>query len=175
MNQQWNRTQFEHAYREYRPRAVAVARSVLGDPTEAEDVVQDVFAELWRRPASFDPTRGPLRAYVTMLARSRAIDRRRTRVARDASVDRLVRQVEGEPARHAESAAERVVNREQKADVVSLVDELPPPQREAVLLAFGRGLTAREIALAVDIPVGTAKSRLRLGLERARTTLATAA
>src|SRR3954468_4013406 len=81
---------FEHAYREHRPRAFGTALAVLRDHAAAEDVAQDVFAHLWRRPAAFDPSRGSLPSYVTMLARSRAIDRLRTRSARDAAVDRLV-------------------------------------------------------------------------------------
>ena len=165
---------FERAYREHRPRAFAAALSVLRDARAAEDVVQDVFAQLWRRPRSFDARRGSLRAYVTMLARSRAVDRWRSQSARDAAAARLLAVTGGE-ATHERSAADEAIDRERSARVVSILDELPTTQREAVLLAFGKELTAREIAQAVGVPLGTAKSRVRLGLEKMRETAERAA
>jgi RNA polymerase sigma-70 factor, ECF subfamily len=138
---------------------------VLRDEAAAEDVVQDVFMHLWRRPRAFDERRGSLRAYITMLARSRAIDRWRTQAVHDGAVERLERAAR-EP--HDASAAERVIERERRAWALSVIDRLPPPQREAVLLAFGRGLSAGEIAAALGVPPGTAKSRVRLGLEKLR-------
>jgi RNA polymerase sigma-70 factor (ECF subfamily) len=160
---------FERVYREHRPRAFAAAFGVLRDPVAAEDVVQDVFAQLWKRPGSFDEQRGSLRAFVTMLARSRALDRWRTQAARESAAERLAASVE-RLATHERSAAERVIERERSARVASLLDRLPAPQREAIVLAFGRELTAREIAAATGVPLGTAKSRVRLALERMRET-----
>ena len=158
---------FERAYREHRPRAFSAALAVLRDPAAAEDVVQDVFAELWRRPQAFDERRGSLRSYVTLLARSRAVDRWRSRGAREWAAERLAA-MSGGDLPHERSAAERVIERESSARVVSIVDRLPAGQREAVLLAFGRELTAGEVAEAVGVPLGTAKSRVRLGLARMR-------
>jgi RNA polymerase sigma-70 factor (ECF subfamily) len=158
---------FERAYREHRAVAYGAAYRVLRDAAAAEDVVQEAFAQLWARPGGFDAARGSLRTYMAMLARSRALDRGRTRVVREAAVDRY-RESEARHALRAPTAAEVVLERERSADVVSLVDRLPPPQREAVLLAFGRELTATEIAAAVGVPVGTAKSRIRLGLDKLR-------
>jgi RNA polymerase sigma-70 factor (ECF subfamily) len=159
---------FERAYKEHRARAFAAALGVLRDPAAAEDVVQDVFAQLWRRPRAFDSKRGLLRSYITMMARSRAVDRWRTQTARDAAVERLAATA-GEP-RHEQSADERAIERESSAHVVSILHRLPPPQREAVLLAYGKELTAREIAEVMGVPLGTAKSRVRLGLEKMRET-----
>src|SRR3954453_10841263 len=79
---------FARAYSEHRAAALAAAQRVLHDRAAAEDVVQDVFAQLWRRPA-FDDRRGSLRSYITMLARSRAIDRWRSQTVQDSLVDRL--------------------------------------------------------------------------------------
>ncbi|MDQ3588486.1 MAG: sigma-70 family RNA polymerase sigma factor [Actinomycetota bacterium] len=153
---------------------LATATRVLREPAAAEDVVQDVFMHLWRKPDRFDPTRGSLSSYLTMTARSRALDRWRTRVARDAAVERSAQQVRLErPV--AEDAAEPVLRKDSRRRVLRALDELPGDQREAVLLAFGKGLTAREIALAAKVPLGTAKSRVRLGLQKARTELAAAA
>jgi RNA polymerase sigma-70 factor, ECF subfamily len=160
---------FERAYREHRPRAFAAALGVLHDARAAEDVVQDVFAHLWRRPRAFDARRGSLRSYVTMLARSRAVDRWRSQAARDAAAGRLA-VVSKTDGTHGRSAADAAIERERSAQVVSILDGLPAPQREAVLLAFGRELTAAEVARAVGVPLGTAKSRVRLGLEKLRET-----
>jgi RNA polymerase sigma-70 factor, ECF subfamily len=160
---------FERAYREHRPRAFAAALDVLHDARAAEDVAQEVFAQLWRRPRAFDARRGSLRSYVTMLARSRAIDRWRGQAARDAAVERLA-DVAGTDATHERSAADAAIERERSAQVVSILAGLPSRQREAVVLAFGHQLTAPEIARAVGVPLGTAKSRVRLGLEKLRET-----
>lgn len=166
--------QFNRAYREHAPAMLMAANRVLRDPAAAEDVVQDVFMHLWRKPTGFDPGRGSLASYLTMMARSRALDRWRSRSARDAAVQRSAQQVRLErPV--AEDAAEPVIRRDGQRQVLHALDRLPGDQREAVLLAFGKGLTAREIALAADVPLGTAKSRVRLGLQKALTELAAAA
>ena len=166
--------QFNDAYRRLAPIALASAKRVLRDEAAAEDVVQDVFMQLWLKPSLYDPARGSLNSYVPMLARSRALDRWRTRGARDAAVDRATQQerVLEEPA---ESAAEPVIRRERSLTLLGALGELPSDQREAVLLAYGRGLTAQEIARVKRVPLGTAKSRVRLGLRKARATLQAAA
>jgi RNA polymerase sigma-70 factor (ECF subfamily) len=156
---------FERAYREHRAHALAAARGVLRDPDSAEDVVQDVFVHLWRRPRAFDERRGSLHGYITMLARSRAIDRWRTQAVQESALERLEART---TATHERSAAEHVIERESAARAASLVDGLPAPQREAILLTFAKGLTSSEIAAAVAVPAGTVKSRVRLGLDKLR-------
>ena len=155
---------FARAYREHRGPALAAAQRVLHDRAAAEDVVQDVFAQLWRRPRTFDERRGSLRSYITMLARSRAIDRWRSQAVQDSLVERLG----PDSATQEPSASDRVIERERRTEVVALVDRLPAVQREAIVLAFGAGLTSGEIAAAVGVPHGTAKSRVRLGLAKLR-------
>ena len=162
--------QFNDAYRRLAPVALASANRVLRDEAAAEDVVQDVFMQLWLRPSSYDPARGSLPSYVSMLSRSRALDRWRTRAARESAVDRSAEEVRVNQ-RPAESAAEPVIRRERSLRLLGALDELPADQREAVLLAYGRGLTAQEIARVAHVPVGTAKSRVRLGLSKARAQL----
>lgn len=160
----------DRAYRLYASRALAAAMRVLRDPAAAEDVVQDVFVSLWRNPSQFDPSRGPLPSYISMLARSRALDRCRSKAARDAALEREARAHEPHE-RTSPGADEPTFERERSREVMTAVDSLPDSQCEAVLLAFGRGLTAHEIARVTDIPLGTAKSRVRLGLEKARESL----
>ena len=161
---------FDASYEELRPLAVAAAQRVLRDQAAAEDVAQDVFIALWRNPKAYDAKRGSLRSYVSLMARSRALDRWRTRQAREAAVDRSAAE---QRVSHTdvESAAEPVLRRDRSRRILHALDSLPGEQREAVLLAFGRGLTAQEIASAIGVPLGTAKSRVRLGLQKARSEL----
>jgi RNA polymerase sigma-70 factor (ECF subfamily) len=156
---------FERAYREHRAGALAAARGVLRDPDSAEEVVQDVFAHLWKRPRAFDERRGSLHGYITMLARSRAIDRWRTQAVQESALERLEVRTS---TTHERDAAEHVIERESAARAASLVDRLPAPQREAILLTFAKGLTSSEVAAAIGVPAGTVKSRVRLGLDKLR-------
>jgi RNA polymerase sigma-70 factor (ECF subfamily) len=167
--------QFDDAYRQLAPQAIAAARRVLRDDAAAEDVVQDVFMQLWLRPSSYDARRGPLSAYVTMMSRSRALDRWRSRSARDAAVERTKEEVKVSGVGAEEPADEHVIRRDRNRRLAGALQHLPAEQRDALLLAYGKGMSASEIAEATAIPLGTAKSRLRLGLRKTRENLATAA
>jgi RNA polymerase sigma-70 factor (ECF subfamily) len=163
---------FEQAAR-HRGQMVLVATRVLRDAAAAEDVVQDVLLELWTRPESFDPSRGSLRSYVLMLTRSRALDRWRSGAARTAATRRASDEAYARPVFEA-SAADVAVRRDGAREIAAVLAGLPDEQRDALLLAYGRGLSANEVATTVGVPLGTAKSRLRLGLNRARVALAPA-
>ncbi len=154
------------AYGELRPTAVRIAQSVLGDRAAAEDVVQDVFLDLWRRPSAYDPARGSLRTYVAMLTRSRAVDRWRSAAAGEAALRRAGSELRVLPDA-GESSAEPVIRRERRQRVMDALDGLPSGQRTALVLS-SLGLSASEIADRTQLPLGTAKSRVRLGLEKAR-------
>lgn len=168
-------TTFDDAYRQLAPRARIVASRVLRDEAAAEDVVQEVFEGLWRRPASYDPGRGSLSSYLMMVTRSRAVDRLRTRNAVAAAIDRSGRAEASTATAAQDSAADVVLLRERRRQVLHALEHLPPDQREALLLAYGLGLSTREVAEVVRVPAGTAKSRVRLGLSKARVALADAA
>ena len=159
---------FERAYDEHSRGVYAAAYRILGNPAQAQDVVQDVFLRIWRRPRAFDAGRGELGAYLRMMARSRALDLWREGQAAGRASDRLKVAVaqEGPPEQERPSAvAER---REEGATVRAAVRQLPDAQREAVVMAYWGGLTADEIARGIEVPLGTAKSRIRLGLEKLR-------
>jgi RNA polymerase sigma-70 factor, ECF subfamily len=159
---------FSTAYRRLAPAARAAAESVLRDATAAEDVVQDVFCALWTHPDGWSPERGSLTTYVRLMARSRALDRLRSRAARAAAVQRDACEASARPAT-AEPPSETVIRRDSARIVLRALDRLPEGQRAAVLLHHVSGLSDRELAQATSVPLGTAKSRIRLGTLRART------
>ena len=139
------------------------ARRVLGDDSAARDVVQDVFVELWVHPGRYDPAAGSLRTYLTVLARHRAVDLVRSELRRVARQERSYRLT---PAPPAAGASDEVLAAETASAVRAAVQLLPASQRQVVELAYFEGLTCREVAHAVGIPEGTAKSRLRLALAK---------
>jgi len=139
------------------------ALRVLGDTSAAQDVVQDVFVELWAHPGRYDPAAGTLRTYLTVLARHRAVDVVRSELRRVARQERSGRLT---PAPPAGGVGEEVMAAETAGAVRAAVQLLPASQRQVVELAYFEGLTYREVARAVGIPEGTAKSRLRLALAR---------
>lgn len=142
---------------------------VLNDHARAQDVVQDVFLRLWLRPDAFDARRGALGPYLRVMARSRALDVRRETRSAQRIADRLrLRTERSEPAGDARLAPER-------HDLRVALRALPAGQREAVVLTYWAGLTAEEVARHADVPLGTAKSRVRLGVMRLRATYDAAA
>jgi RNA polymerase sigma-70 factor (ECF subfamily) len=148
----------------------AAAFRVLGDAALAQDAVQDVFLRVWRRPEAFDRSRGDLGAYLRLMARSRALDLWREGQVRGRAAERL-KVVSGAEDLHEEGA----VLADDRDAVRTAVGRLPDSQREAVVLAYWGGLTAGQIARRTQIPLGTAKSRLRLGLARLRDEMPAAA
>jgi RNA polymerase sigma-70 factor (ECF subfamily) len=159
---------FERLYDEHSAAVYRTALRVLGNPTQAQDVVQDVFLRLWRQPERFDATRGSLGTYVRVMAHTRAVDVwREAKVAGRARERMKVLALRDEgrpddrPARALELSGDRRV-------VLSQLTRLPAVQRQALVLAYWGGLTAEEIAELCGLPVGTVKSRLRLGLIKMR-------
>jgi RNA polymerase sigma-70 factor (ECF subfamily) len=144
------------------------ALRVLGEWTAAQDVVQDVFVELWSNPGRYDPAAGSLRTYLTVLARHRAVDMVRSELRRIARQERNQRLT---PMEELPSPGEEVAAAEAAGVVREAVRLLPDSQRQVVELAYFRGLTYREVAQAAGIPEGTAKSRLRLALAKLESVL----
>jgi RNA polymerase sigma-70 factor (ECF subfamily) len=156
-------------YGEHASGLYGIALSVLGDGAQAQDVVQDVFLRVWRRPAAYDPDRGDLGAFLRLMARSRAVDLWREDQALGRAQERLTIQVAADPGERAHDAPALVA--EQAAErrrLWAALRELPPSQREAIALAYFGGLTAGEIARRARVPLGTVKSRIRIGLARLR-------
>ena len=150
------------------PAVYGAALRVLGQGAAAQDVVQDVFVELWSHPGRYDPAAGNLRTYLILLARHRAVDVVRSELRRVARQERHHRLPPGQP--HL-SPCEEVTAAAVARVVRDAVRMLPDSQRRVVELAYFEGLTYREVALAAGIPEGTAKSRLRLALAKLETVL----
>jgi RNA polymerase sigma-70 factor (ECF subfamily) len=145
------------------PAVHGAALRVLRDEAAAQDVVQDVFVELWSRPGRYDPAVGTLHAYLVVLARHRAVDLVRSELRRVARQERSCRLTPGEPP---PSTCEQVMAAQAAAAVRAAIRLLPDSQRVIVELAYFRGLSCREAAKEAGIPEGTAKSRLRLALAK---------
>ena len=156
---------FQAVYAAHAQRVYANAYRILRDPAKAEDAVQDVFLRLWLHPDRFDERRGELGSYLALMARSRALDLARSDSAGARAGERLAAVVEADPPQ-AERPDERVEERDRSARLRAAVACLPKLQREAVALAFWGDLPAREIAHRTGVPLGTARSRLRLGIEK---------
>lgn len=140
-----------------------MARRIVVDPNLAEEVAQDTFLALWRRPGAFDAARGSLQAFLAGIARNKAIDLVRKEESLRRTKDSLLAE--------AEKASEEVVLNEQfeeRQEVLAALRELTEVQREAIVLAYYGGRTYREVAVELAIPEGTAKTRLRDGLIRLR-------
>jgi RNA polymerase sigma-70 factor (ECF subfamily) len=144
---------------------LGLVTSVLRDPAQSEEVTQEVLVEVWRTAARFRPDRGSAMTWVMTLAHRRAVDRVRSaqsaadREQRAALLDRV-------PAY--DEVSEQVEARLEREQVRRCVGGLTELQREAVSLAYYRGLTYREVAELLALPLGTVKTRLRDGLIRLR-------
>jgi RNA polymerase sigma-70 factor (ECF subfamily) len=159
---------FERAYRVHARGVFHVALEVLGDPTQAQDVVQDVFLRLWGEPALYEPCRGPIGSYLRMVARSRALDiwRHAQVAARAGDRMRTLAAADEGPLEQRPLAA--VEQHAGEAVVRRALMRLPDVQREAIVLTYWGGLTAEQIAVSSGAPLGTVKSRIRLGVLKLR-------
>jgi len=150
------------AYDQFGSYVYGLARRVLADSSAAEDITQDVFMQLWREPQRFDPERGTLRSYLGVLTHRRAVDLIRREEAARRRDTLVAEQNTVAPPDIAEAATSMVLAERVRA----AVQALPTEQREAVELAYFAGKTFREVAVLLDVPEGTAKSRIRLAMRK---------
>jgi RNA polymerase sigma-70 factor (ECF subfamily) len=159
-----DRDAFARFYDRYAPLVYPIVLRTVRDAADAADVLQEVFWESWQNAVAYDPGRGSPEAWVVMRARTRAIDRVRAVRRREATfVAPVDEAVAAAPA--APDAADQVADR---SVVMRALEQLPGAQREVIELAYYRGLTQTEIAACLRQPLGTVKTRLRLGLARLR-------
>ena len=160
----YNQDALAEAYRRHAGAVFGLARRLLNDASLAEEIVQEVFVRLWNDPGKFDPARGSLRSYLLAQCHGRSVDLLRSETSRR-------RREEKDLRRTAEAGydLEREVWDLALADHVrEALDTLPEAEREAIRLAYLGGHTYRQVAVMLDEPEGTVKSRIRSGLKRLR-------
>ncbi len=150
----------------------SLAVRMLGDAAEAQDALQEVFLQIWRRSANYDAKQSSVFSWATLMTRSRVIDRLRARSRRlrvvAASTDDTDHPHLAAEASAVSSGADTVEGNEEAVRVRSIVNKLPAEQRQAIELAFFSDLTHHEIAAQLDQPLGTIKARIRRGLLKLR-------
>ncbi|MBI5090594.1 MAG: ECF RNA polymerase sigma factor SigK [Actinobacteria bacterium] len=159
---------FAQLYDELAPLVYGVVLKVVRDPSQSEEVTQEVFVELWRIATRYDTARGSVRSWAATIAHRRAVDRVR---AEQASRKRLERSAADEPGRDHDEVVAAVETNLDQVRVRRALGVLSPLQREAVELAYYGGHTYREVAVLLDVAEGTVKTRIRDGMIRLRDAL----
>jgi RNA polymerase sigma-70 factor (ECF subfamily) len=150
------------AYRRHGDGVYGLVRRVLADGAMAEEVTQEVFLRLWNEPHRYDADRGALRSFLLRQAHSRAVERVRSEEARRRREERVDRENVPPPA-DVEQQAMAGLSSRAVADALATLNE---GEREAIVLAYFGGHSYREVAVRLDLPEGTVKSRIRLGLAK---------
>ena len=143
-------------YDRYSPVVYAVALRVLGETAAAEDILQEIFMQLWRKPSAFDASRGTLAPWLAVIARNRALDLLRKRKPQT-DIDEIVVSIEPD-------LASEVERNSMAQKVRSTLNQMPPAQRSALEMAYFEGYTHSEISEKTGEPLGTVKTRIRTGL-----------
>ena len=155
-------------YDRYRTILFGLLMRILNNREEAEDVLQEVFLQVWRKAADFDESRGRPFTWLVTLARSRGIDRLRTLASRERVAEAGAREVSDQIS----DAATDAFKSEQRGLVSDALAKLPDEQKRPIMLAYFDGLTQSEIATRLGAPLGTVKTRMRTGMIRLRELLA---
>lgn len=159
---------FTDLYNRFSRGLYGLALRIVNDTKEAEDVLQEGFTYIWRRASSYDPERSSPFAWAVMIVRHKAIDRLRIRQRFDRVVDRTVEEGDTVDITPGSDSGDDALFRDRRDYLKSALRRIPDEQRQAVELAFFRGLTHEEISQHLDTPLGTVKARIRRGLIRLR-------
>src|SRR6184192_1165367 len=145
----------------------ALILRVIHNEAEAEDLLQEIFMEIWNQSKNFSSQKGKPLGWMVTLARRRAIDGLRKKQAYSRAEERLQNETEQQPdAWVHNSTEEEIVLSDTRSLIRQVISGLPPAQQEAIDLAFFRGMSQREIAAKTNTPLGTVKTRLELGLKK---------
>lgn len=165
-----DRRAFARLFERHAPVVLGVLTRMLGHREEAEEVLQEAFLQAWDRSDRYDSRRATPRGWLLMLARSRAIDRIRSRQSRT----RREQTVSTEDAWRTTVdpiGTDRLEQGERAATVLQALDDLPAEQSTCIAMAFFEGMTHTQIAVRIDQPLGTVKSRILLGMRKLRARL----
>lgn len=163
---------FARLYDRFAPRVFGLVRKVVRDPGLSQDTMQEVMTELWRTSPRFDPDKGNAVSWILTLAHRRAVDAvRREQSARDRA-DTVGRQEDA--ARPFDDVSEAVTMADEHSQIRKALDALTDLQRQAIELAYFQGMTYREVAENLGVPLGTIKTRMRDGMIRLRDTMGVA-
>ena len=157
-----DREAYSRLYDVMAPRVYGLVLKIVGSSarSEADDILQDVMFELWRNAAKYNPEHGSVSTWVLLIARSRTIDHLRKRTSASNAIDAVSRRgAATEVARGLPAIGVR-------AELDRSLGVLPEDQRTAFTMAFARGMTREQIAAALDLPVGTVKTRVRSAVQR---------
>jgi RNA polymerase sigma-70 factor (ECF subfamily) len=163
-----DRAAFLEVYDRYAPLLLSVAARVLGDRREAEDVLQDVFTQIWHKSSGYDAELGSLSSWAVTLTRNKAIDRIRASTRRRRLMEEIAISAETAADAPMPSANELLHGRERAQHIRAALADLSADQRQVIELAFFAGLSQSEIAARLGQPLGTIKARIRRGMLRLR-------
>ncbi len=155
-----DKTAFKEIYSRFSQVTYNLVLRILRDKEDAEEVVQEIFLQVWNKAYTYDPDRGAVSTWVMNIARSRAIDKLRTLGYKDINIE-----IDEEKVNSNEDLSRTIEDREQSKNIIKqALDSLPENQRIAIELVYFEGLTHMETAERLDVPVGTIKTRIRLGV-----------
>ena len=161
---------FEILYQRYGDLVFSTCLRVLSDSGLAEDMAQEIFIRIWRRPEAFDPQRGKFVTWLLSVSRNRAVDEIRSRGRRRKhELGNLVDVEERPSGKEREDPLFNAQLADDRRTIISGLETLPIEQRQAIELAYFKGLTQQEIATALKQPLGTVKTRIRLGMQKLKT------
>ncbi len=149
---------------------LGLAYRILGSREEAEEVVADVFCQVWRTAGSYDPARGRVDSWLFLITRSRSLDRWRA-LQRKAQI--LTASEQLAKVTVSVDPDQSLMVQEQQTQIRQVLQQLPPEQRQVIELAYFSGWTQEQVAAHLQIPIGTVKSRLRLALVKLKQVLRT--
>lgn len=160
---------FERLYDRHSSTLYALLLRILANPDDAQEVLQETFVKAWTNAKMFDSMRGSDVAWLISIARSRGIDRLRSRRIRGDREDEAGREVSTGPGFvEKRTGADDAIQAEERTAVRGALAELPEPQRVALALAYFEGLSQSEIAAKLGEPLGTIKTRMQLGMKKLR-------
>ena len=177
-NEIWSRIRegdsvaFAELYDGFASAMFSLSLQILNDRWEAEEVIQDIFSYLWRKPDAFSPEKGKFSSWLLVLTRNRSIDRYRSRKRRtDKAENDEILSSRSDPSQ--KDASDEATDNDERAHLREAFSELPDEQRRVLELSYFKGMNHVEISEHLDLSLGTVKSRIRLGVEKLRHHLST--